>query len=50
LSLDGYNAEPKEFDWIKTNPDSDFSALFKQFDTIIATRGTQLSPDNTPAA
>ena len=41
MSLDGYIAGPKgEFDWIKTNPDFDFSAFFKQFDTLVAGRGT----------
>src|SRR6266852_4845311 len=41
MSLDGYIAGPKgEFDWIKTDPDFDFSAVFKQFDTIVAGRGT----------
>ena len=41
MSLDGYIAGPKgEFDWIKTDPDFDFSAVFKQFDTILAGRGT----------
>jgi len=41
MSLDGYIAGPNgEFDWIKTDPDFDFSAVFKQFDTIIAGRGT----------
>ncbi len=41
MSLDGYIAGPKrEFDWIKTDPDFDFSALFKQFDTIVAGRST----------
>lgn len=41
VGLDGYIAGPKgEFDWIKTDPDFDFSALFKQFDTIVAGRGT----------
>jgi dihydrofolate reductase len=40
-SLDGYIAGPKgEFDWIETNPDFDFGALFKQFDTLLAGRGT----------
>lgn len=30
MSLDGYIAAPKgEFDWIKTDPDFDFSAVFK---------------------
>jgi len=41
MSLDGYIAGPKgEFDWIKTDPEFDFGALFKQFDTIVAGRGT----------
>src|SRR4051794_25076601 len=41
MSLDGYIAGPSgEFDWIKTDPDLDFGAVFKQFDTIIAGRGT----------
>lgn len=41
MSLDGYIAGPNgEFDWIKTDPDFDFSALSKQFDTIVAGRGT----------
>jgi dihydrofolate reductase len=41
MSLDGYIAGPNgEFDWIKTDPDLDFSALFKQFDTLVAGRGT----------
>ena len=41
MSLDGYIAGPKgEFDWIKTDPDFDFTAVFKQFDTIVAGRGT----------
>src|SRR5690242_16099835 len=40
-SLDGYIAGPKgEFEWIKTDPDFNFSAVFKQFDTIVAGRGT----------
>ena len=41
MSLDGYIAGPKgEFEWIKTDPDFDFSAVFKQFDTIVAGRRT----------
>jgi dihydrofolate reductase len=41
MSLDGYIAGPNgEFDWIKADSDFDFSALFKQFDTIVAGRGT----------
>jgi dihydrofolate reductase len=39
MSLDGCIAGPKgEFDWIKTDPDFDFSAAFKRFDTIVAGR------------
>lgn len=41
MSLDGYIAGPRgEFDWIKMDPDFDVNALFKQFDTIVAGRGT----------
>jgi dihydrofolate reductase len=41
MSLDGYIAGPKgEFDWIRTDPDFDFSAVFRQFDTIVAGRCT----------
>jgi hypothetical protein len=33
MSLDGYIAGPKgEFYWITTDPDFDFSAVFKQFE------------------
>ncbi|HEU5021588.1 MAG TPA: dihydrofolate reductase family protein [Bryobacteraceae bacterium] len=40
ISLDGFIAGPNgEFDWIKPDPDFDFSALLKQFDTIVAGRG-----------
>ena len=36
MSLDGYIAGPKgEFDWIVHDPDIDFGALFKQFDTLL---------------
>lgn len=41
MSLDGYIAGPKgEADWIITDPDFDFSALFKQFDTVLVGRRT----------
>jgi dihydrofolate reductase len=41
MSLDGFIAGANgEFDWIKPDPDFDFSALLKQFDTIVAGRGT----------
>ena len=35
-SLDGYIAGPNgEFDWITMDPDIDFKALYKQFDTVV---------------
>src|SRR5438552_19152503 len=35
-SLDGYIAGPKgEADWIVTDPAIDFSAIWKQFDTLL---------------
>jgi dihydrofolate reductase len=41
MSLDGFIAGPNgEFDWIRPDPDFDFGALFKQFDTLVAGRGT----------
>jgi dihydrofolate reductase len=40
-SLDGYIAGPKgEADWIIMDPDIDFRALFKQFDTVFLGRRT----------
>jgi dihydrofolate reductase len=40
-SLDGYIAGPNgEADWIIMDPDIDFAALFKQFDTFLMGRGT----------
>ena len=40
-SLDGYIAGPNgEFDWIVADPDIDFGALFKQFDTVVMGRKT----------
>jgi dihydrofolate reductase len=39
MSLDGYIAGPKgEFDWIPMDPDIDFGALFKRYDTILMGR------------
>ena len=39
MSLDGYIAGPKgEFDWIVMDPDIDFGALFKAFDTRLMGR------------
>jgi dihydrofolate reductase len=41
MSLDGYIAGPKgEADWITTDPEFDFAALFSQFDTILVGRRT----------
>lgn len=40
MSLDGYIAGPKgEFDWIVSDPEIDFAALFQQFDTLLVGRG-----------
>jgi dihydrofolate reductase len=39
MSLDGYIAGPKgEYDWIPMDPDIDFGALFKDFDTMLMGR------------
>lgn len=41
MSLDGYIAGPKgESDWIIMDPDIDFRALFKEFDTVLLGRKT----------
>ncbi len=41
MSLDGYIAGPNgEFDWIVMDPDIDFGAIFKEFDTILLGRKT----------
>lgn len=41
MSLDGYITGPKgEADWITTDPDFDFTAIFSQFDTILVGRRT----------
>jgi dihydrofolate reductase len=41
MSLDGYIAGPDgEFDWIMSDPASDFSAQFAQFDTFLLGRRT----------
>ena len=40
-SLDGYIAGPHdEFDWIVSDPDIDFAALFSEFDTLLMGRRT----------
>lgn len=40
-SLDGFIAGPNgEFDWIVADPEIDFAALFRQFDTAVIGRGT----------
>jgi dihydrofolate reductase len=39
MSLDGYIAGPKgEYDWIVMDPDIDFRAIFKEFDTLLMGR------------
>ena len=39
MSLDGYIAGPKgEYDWITMDPDIDFGALFKRYDTRLMGR------------
>jgi dihydrofolate reductase len=41
MSLDGYIAGPNgEADWITRDPDFDFTAIFSQFDTLLAGRRT----------
>jgi dihydrofolate reductase len=41
MSLDGYIAGPEgDFDWIISDPELDFGALFQQFDTLLVGRGT----------
>lgn len=41
MSLDGYIAGPEgESDWIVMDPDLDFGALFKDFDTLVMGRKT----------
>lgn len=41
MSLDGYIAGPNgEVDWITTDPEIDFTAKFRQFDTLLVGRRT----------
>src|SRR4051812_41062819 len=41
MSLDGYIAGPNgEYDWIATDPDIDFQAIFDRFDTFLMGRRT----------
>ncbi len=52
MSLDGYIAGPNgEADWIPSDPEMDFAALFRQFDTLIMGRRTfeaVLAPGSPP--
>jgi dihydrofolate reductase len=41
MSLDGFIAGPRgEYDWITHDPEFDFGALFRQFDTLLMGRRT----------
>src|SRR5215211_7420656 len=41
MSLDGYIAGPNgEYDWIVTDPDIDFNAIWGRFDTLLMGRKT----------
>ena len=41
MSLDGYIAGPNgEYDWIVMDPDSDFSAMAREFDPCLIGRST----------
>ena len=41
VSLDGFIAGPGgEFDWIPADPDVDFAAMYRQYDTILVGRKT----------
>jgi dihydrofolate reductase len=50
-SLDGYIAGPKgEADWIIIDPEIDFEALFKRFDTMLMGRRTFAAMEKTGQA
>ena len=44
ISLDGYIAGPEgQYDWIQTDPDLDFAAMFAQYDTLLIGRRTWMA-------
>ena len=49
MSVDGYIAGPTgETDWIVTDPDVDFAALWAQFDTVLMNASAKTAPSEKP--